>query len=613
MKIEREKRAKAAGAKKATDVPTADALTIRVIAAGDKKTDTKPLFAEFCKSKNVPFPDEFKYRSKVILLFQHIEGVDVCLFGMYVQEYGQDAPPPNTRRVYLSYIDSIKYFRPEVISAIGKNDALRTYVYHEILLGYLQHCKSRGFTSMYIWACPPLQGDDYILYCHPQRQKVPQSGKLREWYLRMLRRAMEQGVVFSLSNLYDVFFPDPKCPRGNCSSVNLPYFEGDYWPGAAEEILTNINQELEDAKKNGGSKKNKAAAVKNKKSKGKQSSVAISPDADKDEILMQKVGEIISPMKEDFIMVYLYPTCSHCRATCEGCMYKCIQCKDKVFALCQKCYDEECLREERQRHPPGSVILHDLTKVPLSPLPSTKDPDGDMECEIFDTRQSFLSLCQGNHYQFDTLRRAKHSSMMVLYHLHNPSEPAFTCTCNICQSEIPQGKGFRCDVCPDFDVCLACKSKPDFQHAHPLQPHSSVALQAVQPTGDKAVDAEREARHKQLQRTMELLVHASSCTDRNCPSSNCLKVKALFNHGLNCKIKFSNGCQLCRRMWALLQIHAKGCRATNCPVPRCKELKEFRRRSQQQSEDRRRAAYAAMARQQKAMQHTGITNGQAPS
>ncbi|WCJ37189.1 Histone acetyltransferase HAC1 [Euphorbia peplus] len=588
LKQERMDRARVQG-KNYDEVPGAEALVVRVVSSVDKKLEVKQRFLEIFREEN--YPTEFPYKSKVVLLFQKIEGVEVCLFGMYVQEFGSEALFPNQRRVYLSYLDSVKYFRPEIRAVTG--EALRTFVYHEILIGYLEYCKRRGFTSCYIWACPPLKGEDYILYCHPEIQKTPKSDKLREWYLAMLRKAAKENVVVELTNLYDHFFVTTGECKAKVTAARLPYFDGDYWPGAAEDLIYQLNQEEDGRKQN---KKGSTKKTMTKRALKASGQTDLSGNVSKDLLLMHKLGETISPMKEDFIMVHLQHCCSHCCILMvSGNRWVCNQCK---FQICDKCYETEQKREERERHPVNHREKHVLYPIEITDIPTdTKDKDEILESEFFDTRQAFLSLCQGNHYQYDTLRRAKHSSMMVLYHLHNPTAPAFVITCNVCHLDIETGQGWRCEICPDYDICNGCYQKDGgIDHPHKLTNHPSIADRDAQ---NKEA---RQIRVLQLRKMLDLLVHASQCRSSAayCQYPNCRKVKGLFRHGIQCKTRASGGCNLCKKMWYLLQLHARACKESECHVPRCRDLKEHLRRLQQQSDSRRRAAVMEMMRQRAA-------------
>lgn len=88
--------------------------------------------------------------------------------------------------MYISYLDSVHFFQPR---------HLRTGVYHEILIGYLEYVKKMGFVTGHIWACPPSEGDDYIFHCHPSDQKIPKPKRLQEWYKKMLDKAVSERIV----------------------------------------------------------------------------------------------------------------------------------------------------------------------------------------------------------------------------------------------------------------------------------------------------------------------------------------------------------------------------------------------------------------------------------
>ncbi|CCI46368.1 unnamed protein product [Albugo candida] len=603
------------------------------------------------------------YRSRCICVFQELDGVDVLIFTLYVQEYGPESLAPNAGRVYVSYLDSVNYFQPK---------KWRTLMHQQVMLGFLQDSKQRGFHTAHIWSCPPLKGDDYIFFCKPENQKIPKSARLRQWYHKLLQEAKKEKIVVNISNLYADYYLKKK------EAHELPYFEGDYWPRLAEDLLKqledksgrgeiNIREELAHpsdsglkadpstlptdekqsrrtspaaakaqpersvegnnactgktnfmtkSKKKRGRKTKRSvhspritspepsisdsgsqpaqgtrSNTKKKSKKPKQSQLnrlstsikgkaIVNPDP-----LMQKLKVILEPQKDDFFVVDLYPKCHKCGTPNVNLPYwevytlpptsTVIELIDAVkkartsssarnspprhyhHYYCLKCYEAnknqiqhritqaECasiwaenlsttvfesqdnanriadvdLQEikyrlllrhidpitDQARNPVLASPTADPTQLSqdtgqqkikceqddsLKEISTTSDSEKPSEnlvanlhqdlddvlmpCEIFDTRESFLMYCQNNHCQFDQIRRAKHSSMMVLYHLFNQGTTGFTFTCSGCRSLLAHGNRWNCSVCPLFNLCDECNGK--VRHQHPLHVFRVIAI-----------------------------------------------------------------------------------------------------------------------------------------
>ncbi|CAH0520497.1 unnamed protein product [Peronospora belbahrii] len=644
-------------------------------------------------SASLPLSLQLTYRSRCICVFQELDGVDVLIFTLYVQEYGPGSLSPNAGRVYVSYLDSVNYFQPK---------KLRTLMHQQVMLGFLEDCKNRGFHTCHIWSCPPLKGDDYIFFCKPENQKIPKAARLRQWYQKLLVQAKRDGLVANISNLYAEYYMKKKAAH------ELPYFEGDYWPRLAEDLIKQLEEkdngnrtksaapgvvdvngvsvsgtstlandlktpisrspspseasidnsiaadELSDTKflasKKGAmtpnaSQKNKSkrcnfstepsvtrsSASKARSKKGNYSSRFFSGSKNviNDDPLMQKLKGILEPQKDDFFVVDLHPKCHKCgvpivhegywelktisppasvttlleiakksrssslssrnlpprhyhyfycgscyetnktqllhRVEVSGnCAKRAMDLCERILPLNEKAaaaelaeldlqeikfeaalrfidpmegaeeeiqaaqdgrHEETTVSEAKVKESRGyaGVLFGDRavsdgasTDNPYikaeskggqaanaaaenacstigkesEMMPDTSDEatkkskdlktvvqkkkvkrvigddldDVIMPCEIFDTREAFLLYCQNNHCQFDQIRRAKHSSMMVLYHLFNQGTTGFTFSCSNCKTTLLSGNRWNCSICPVFNLCDACHMKTKHEH-----------------------------------------------------------------------------------------------------------------------------------------------------
>ncbi|XP_051550123.1 CREB-binding protein-like isoform X2 [Myxocyprinus asiaticus] len=505
--------------------PEAGEVFVRVVASSDKTVEVKPgMKARFVDTGEMC--ESFNYRTKALFAFEEIDGVDVCFFGMHVQEYGSDCPFPNTRRVYISYLDSIHFFRPRM---------LRTAVYHEILIGYLEYVKKLGYVTAHIWACPPSEGDDYIFHCHPADQKIPKPKRLQEWYRKMLDKAFAERI---LQDYKDIF---KQATEDRLTSANeLPYFEGDFWPNVLEESIKELEQEEEERKKEestaaieapeGTPVDSKNAKKKNNKKTNKnKSSVS---RANKKKPGMPNVANDLS---------------------------------QKLYATMEK-------------HKEVFFVIHLQSGPMVNTLPPIIDNDPLLTCDLMDGRDAFLTLARDKHWEFSSLRRCKWSTMCMLVELHNQGQDRFVYTCNECKHHVETR--WHCTVCEDFDLCISCYNSKG--HEHPMVKWGLGLDDDSNSQSGEASKSPQESRRLSIQRCIQSLVHACQCRNANCSLPSCQKMKRVVQHTKGCKRKTNGGCPVCKQLIALCCYHAKHCQENKCPVPFCLNIKHKLRQQQLQ-------------------------------
>ncbi|UJR34921.1 hypothetical protein I4U23_027699 [Adineta vaga] len=391
------------------------------------------------------------------VLSAKIDGVDVVFFGMHVQEYNDCCQAPNTRRVYISFIDFLDYFQPEIY---------RTDIYHEILIGYLDYIKQLGYISVHIWAYPSSKENDYIFYRHPSLQRILSPKQFRDWFKDMLIKAIAEHVVIDYKNIMEDVLENQ-----DNNVYNIPYFEGDFWPIIIEQAIKELDEEedqrehqmddTEDSTNNSGKRKSSNVHKEEKLMKTALSQQRIEKNQPSNcTDLMSKILSTMGKYKQEFLVIRLY----------------------------------------------NQMVLY----------PTLNDTDALIQCHLMKTRETFLNFSRNKHLEFSSLRRAKFSTMNLLYELHTSAIERSSHNCNACQQQ--------------YEKCYHIESKheDEMEHSSPLNVENYD--QNCSDTNEKSMTSSQLESQQRMERCIQSLLHAVNCRDVLCVTRPCYRYKRVIQH-----------------------------------------------------------------------------------
>ncbi|PIC18681.1 hypothetical protein B9Z55_024489 [Caenorhabditis nigoni] len=161
------------------------------------------------------YGDKIKFGSRAIHVFQRQDGVDQIFFSIFASEYRDPAKDGKSWMV-IDCLDSVKIFQPA---------SLRTHIYQELILIYFDLARSMKLQNSFLWADPPLHGDDYVFNVKPANQKTPTKSMLKNWYLDVMEKGKSDGIIKEFRS-----FEEEKELKKYKKPTDIPIFQKSLWP-----------------------------------------------------------------------------------------------------------------------------------------------------------------------------------------------------------------------------------------------------------------------------------------------------------------------------------------------------------------------------------------------
>ncbi|CAO4367874.1 unnamed protein product [Caenorhabditis nigoni] len=192
-------------------------ISIRsVVGSKPKKVSIKSLAPSYyIESFKKKYGQGVSYKNRTVAVFQKQNGVDQLFFMLFVHEYKN--PAEKESWFVFDYLDSVKYLEAEN----------RKQINQEILLAYFDFAKSLGILRGYIWADPPLKGDDFIFNIHPENQRYLDIDGLIDWYRGILDEGVQKNRIVKYEDLRE---------RKIENVVDLPLFADSLWSKKMKDV-----------------------------------------------------------------------------------------------------------------------------------------------------------------------------------------------------------------------------------------------------------------------------------------------------------------------------------------------------------------------------------------